>query len=218
VTAGVTKGYSVSEANSKLEKYADQLNLADGYSWSTGGANQQNQESVQSILEAMLLSFMLIIITMVLQFHSFRKALIVMLVIPLSISGVFIVFAVTQTPLSFPALIGILALFGIVVKNSILIVDKINQNLHAGLEYKTAIIDAAESRLEPIALTSFAAILGLIPVTLSNALWQGLGGAIIAGLMFSGSIMLFLIPVAYYMIFFSSEGQGKIPGNKEEIK
>src|SRR6185437_14643307 len=194
VTAGVTKGYSVSAANAKLEKFVDTLNLPDGYSWSTGGVNQQNNDSVTSILEAMLLSFMLIIITMVLQFHSFRKALIVMLVIPLSISGVFIVFSVTQTPLSFPALIGILALFGIVVKNSILIVDKINQNLRAGLEFQTAIVDAAESRLEPIALTTFAAILGLIPITLSNALWQGLGGAIISGLIFSGSIMLFLIP------------------------
>ena len=210
VSAGVLKGYSISQANTNLEKFADSLNLPDGYSWSTGGANQQNNDSVASILQAMLLSFMLIIITMVLQFHSFRKALIVMLVIPLSVSGVFIVFAVTQTPLSFPALIGILALFGIVVKNSILIVDKINQNLHAGLEYKTAIIDAAESRLEPIALTSFAAILGLIPITLSNALWQGLGGAIISGLMFSGTIMLFLIPVAYYIIFLNSEGKGKI--------
>jgi multidrug efflux pump subunit AcrB len=207
VSASVTKGYSATETNAKLEKYADSLNLPDGYSWTTGGVNQQNNDSVTSILEAMLLSFMLIIITMVLQFHSFRKALIVMLVIPLSISGVFIVFSVTQTPLSFPALIGMLALFGIVVKNSILIVDKINQNLRAGLEFQTAIVDAAESRLEPIALTTFAGILGLIPITLSNALWQGLGGAIISGLIFSGTIMLFLIPTVYYLIFNSSEGK-----------
>lgn len=144
---------------------------------------------------------------MVLQFTSFRKALIVMLVIPLSISGVFIVFAITHTPLSFPALIGILALFGIVVKNAILIVDKINQNLKAGLHFQDAIVDASESRLEPIALTSFTAIVGLIPITLSNALWQGLGGAIIAGLLFSGTIMLFFIPVVYYLIFQSSEGK-----------
>lgn len=207
VSASVTKGYNATVINAKLEKYADSLNMPDGYSWSTGGVNQQNEQSVESILEAMVLSFLLIIITMVLQFHSFRKALIVMLVIPLSVSGVFIVFSITQTPLSFPALIGILALFGIVVKNSILIVDKINQNLRAGLEFQTAIVDAAESRLEPIALTSFAAILGLIPITLSNALWQGLGGAIIAGLIFSGSIMLFLIPTVYYLIFNSSEGK-----------
>ena len=132
-----------------------------------------------------------------------------MLVIPLSISGVFIVFALTTTPLSFPALIGVLALFGIVVKNSILVVDKINQNLKSGLPFREAIVDASESRLEPIALTSFAAIIGLVPITLSDPLWRGLGGAIIAGLFFSGSIMLFFIPVVYYLMFESSEGKGK---------
>lgn len=207
VTAGVTKGYSVTEKNKQLETFANSLNLPAGYSWSTGGVNEENQNSVNSILQAMILSFLLIIITMVLQFSSFRKALIVMLVIPLSISGVFIVFALSRTPLSFPALIGILALFGIVVKNSILIVDKINQNLKAGMKYMDAIVDASESRLEPIALTSFTAIIGLIPVTLSNALWRGLGGAIISGLFFSGTIMLFFIPVVYYLIFQRSEGK-----------
>jgi multidrug efflux pump subunit AcrB len=161
----------------------------------------------------MLLSFLLIIITMVLQFSSFRKAFIVMLVIPLSISGVFIVFSLTHTPLSFPALIGVLALFGIVVKNAILVVDKINQNLKQKMEFKESVIDAAESRLEPIALTTFATIVGLIPITLSDPLWQGLGGAIIAGLFFSGSLMLFFIPVVYYLMFVGSEGK-KAPKGK----
>ncbi len=202
VTASVQAGYSVSEANQKLSDYANNgLDLPTGYSWSTGGVNQTNQDSVTSILEAMLLSFLLIIITMVVQFGSFRKALIVMLVIPLSIAGVFIIFAITHTPLSFPALIGVLALFGIVVKNSILIVDKINQNYRIGMNHIEAVSDAASSRLEPIALTSFATIVGLIPITLSDPLWQGLGGAIIAGLAFSGTIMLFFIPVVYYYWF-----------------
>ncbi|MGH9858151.1 MAG: efflux RND transporter permease subunit, partial [Acidobacteriota bacterium] len=102
VTAGVKNGVTVTEENAKLEKFADSLNLPEGYSWSTGGVNEENQNSVNSIIQAMGLSFFLIILTMVLQFNSFRKALIVMLVIPLSISGVFIVFGITQTPLSFP--------------------------------------------------------------------------------------------------------------------
>jgi multidrug efflux pump subunit AcrB len=201
VTAGVRSGYSVSLENQKLLQFANSFQFPEGYSWSTGGVNEQNQESVISILQAMILSFVLILITMVLQFGSFRRALIVMMVIPLSISGVFIVFALLHIPLSFPALIGVLALFGIVVKNAILVVDKIMVNIREGIEYKYAIIDGAESRLEPIALTTFATILGLIPITLSNALWQGLGGAIISGLLFSGMIMLFFIPVVYYIIF-----------------
>lgn len=207
VSAGVAPGYSVTDLNKNLESFADSINLPDGYSWQTGGVNEENNKSVTSIMQAMLLSFFLIIVTMVLQFSSFRKALIVMLVIPLSISGVFIVFAITNTPLSFPALIGTLALFGIVVKNSILVVDKITQNLRSGMGYTEAVVDGAESRLEPVALTSFAAIVGLIPITLSDPLWRGLGGAIISGLFFSGSIMLFFIPVVYYLMFQDSEGK-----------
>lgn len=209
VSAAVGKGISATEENKKLTQFADSLNLPEGYSWSTGGVNEENQNSVTAILAAMLLSFMLIVITMVLQFSSFRKAFIVMLVIPLSISGVFIIFSLTHTPLSFPALIGVLALFGIVVKNAILIVDKINKNLKEKMSFEEAIVDGAESRLEPITLTTFATIMGLIPITLSDPLWQGLGGAIIAGLFFSGSIMLFFIPVVYYLIFVGSEGKRK---------
>lgn len=209
VSASVTQGTSSTEMNTKLEEFAKTLNLSDGYSWATGGVNEENDQSVQAILMAMILSFLLIIITMVLQFASFRKAFIVMLVIPLSISGVFIIFSITGTPLSFPALIGVLALFGIVVKNSILIVDKINQNLKENMEFREAIVDAAESRLEPITLTSFATIVGLIPITLSDPLWRGLGGAIMSGLFFSGTTMLFFIPVVYYTFFNKSEGKKK---------
>lgn len=214
VTASVTKGVSPVEKNVELEKFADSLNLPSGYAWKTGGVNEENESSVNSILQAMILSFFLIIVTMVLQFSSFRKALIVMLVIPLSISGVFIVFSVTNTPLSFPALIGVLALFGIVVKNAILIVDKINQNLKYGMDFKEAIVDGAESRLEPITLTSIATIMGLIPITLSDPFWRGLGGAIMAGLFFSGSMMLFFIPVMYYLIFNKSEGKKSSKGKE----
>ncbi|NTU73289.1 efflux RND transporter permease subunit [Candidatus Roizmanbacteria bacterium] len=205
VTATVTKGYTTTTLNQNLEKFANSIQLPQGYSWKTGGANEENQKSVTSILQAMGLSFLLILTTMVIQFGSFRKALIVMLVIPLSISGVFIIFALTHTTLSFPALIGVLALFGIVVKNSILIVDKIQANERVGLPFVTSIADGAASRLEPIALTSMTAIIGLIPVTLSNPIWRGLGGAIISGLTFSGTVMLLFIPVVYYAWFQKKE-------------
>ncbi len=206
VAAAIKRGFNLSDANAALEKYANQdLNLPEGYDWKTGGVNEENENSVQSILKAMFLSFMLITVTMVIQFSSFRRAVIVMLVIPLSISGVFIIFSLTKTPLSFPALIGVLALFGIVVKNSILLVDKIVANEKLKIPLSLAISTASASRLEPIALTSFATILGLIPITLTDPLWRGLGGAIIAGLSFSGITMLLFIPVVYYSIFKNSK-------------
>lgn len=205
VSASVKEGYSSTIINKDLESFANSMDLPAEYSWKTGGANEENEKSVQSILQAMILAFVLILATLVIQLGSYRKALIVMLVIPLALSGVFIVFALTGTPLSFPALIGVLALFGIVVNNSIILVDKINLNLKVKMDLTESIIDASVSRLEPIALGSITTIIGLTPITLSDPLWQGLGGAIIAGLMFSGTIMLFFIPVIYYSWFNDEE-------------
>lgn len=201
VSAGVSAGYSASTINADLQKYANSLTLPDGYTWQTGGANEENQKSVASILQAMLLSALLIIATMVIQFRSYRKAALVMSVIPIAISGVFVVFALTGTPLSFPGLIGILSLFGIVVTHAMMLIDKINRNITSGMPFKEALADGAASRLEPVFIGSFTTIVGLIPISLSNPLWRGLGGAIIAGLSFSGIIMLFFIPVLYYIVY-----------------
>jgi len=209
VNASVIKGFSVTDINKKLGEYTNKsINLPDGYTWQTGGVNEENAKSTKTVLEAMLIAVILITLTMIIQFESFRKALIVILVIPLSVAGVFILFAITRTSLSFPALIGVLALFGIVVKNSILVVDKITQNIKIGMPYDEAITDGASSRLEAIGLTSIAAILGLVPITISDPLWRGVGGAIIAGLSFSGIIILFFIPTVYYY-FFASEQKSK---------
>ncbi len=205
VSAGVNDGYSISTVNADLEKFADTLGLSQGYSWKTGGVNDENNKSVQSILKAMLLSAILIFGTMAIQFNSFRKALIVLMVVPLAVSGVFIMFSLVGIPLSFPALIGILALFGIVVNNSIIMVDKINRNMDSGLPLSQAISEGAASRLEPILLTALTTIVGLIPITLSDPIWQGLGGAIIAGLTFSGVAKLFFIPVIYRIWFAEKE-------------
>lgn len=201
VSATAAKGTSAADANANLIKYVKSLNLQSGYSYATGGANEENQKSVQSILMAMVLSFLLIMITMVLEFGSFRQALISMMLIPISTASVFYIFALTHTPLSFAALIGILALFGIVVTHAIVVIEKINENRAHGLSLRDAITDAAANRLEPVLLTSFATIVGLLPITIADPFWRGLGGAIIAGLLFSGLIKLFFVPVLYYNFF-----------------
>lgn len=202
VTADVKPGANIVDINTDLESYVDtKLNLPSGYTRKTGGVNEENQKSINSILQAMVLSSLLILITMVIQFKSYRQAAIVMGVIPLAISGVFIIFALSNTPLSFPALIGVLALFGIVVTHSMVIVDKISKNVKLGVGLKDAVAEGSASRLEPVLLTTLVSIVGLIPITLSDPIWQGLGGAIIAGLTFSGAIMLLFIPVVYYLTY-----------------
>ncbi len=206
VEAGVNDGEDVGAINREVATFADtDLNLPIGYLWQTGGANEESQESTNSILQAMVLALILIFLTLIILLNSYRKSFIVLLVIPPAISGVFFVFALTGMPLSFPALIGVLALFGIVINNSIIIIDQINKNRAQGLSFDDAVVDGAASRLDPIMMSSMTTIVGLLPITLSEPVWQGLGGAIISGLIFSGTIMLFFIPTVYYMMFEKEE-------------
>ncbi len=198
VTASVRQGFSTSDTNNELLKFAEtKLIYPPGYSFGTGGANEENAKSVQSVITAMGLAFLLIFVTMVIEFRSFRLAVITLCTIPIAVSAVLYVFAITGTALSFPALIGILALFGIVVTTAIVIVEKINENRAHGMNIDEAIIEAAGSRLEPIVLTSITTIVGLAPITIADPLWRGLGGAIISGLLFSGGLKLFFLPIVY---------------------
>jgi len=165
-----------------------------------GGENEQNAESVQSIIRAMIIALVLIISTLVIQFNSFRETFIVLVTIPLALIGVFWGLALFGISLSFPGLIGVVALFGIVVKNAIILVDKINLNLRSGIEFQESIVDAGKSRLEAIFITSICTIAGITPVTLSNETWLALGSAIIFGLALSSFFTLFIIPTLFMIL------------------
>lgn len=117
--------------------------------------------------------------------------------IPLALIGVFLGLAIFNMPLGFPGLIGVLALFGIVVKNAIILVDKINLNINSKIPFYEAIIDAGKARFEAIFITSLSTILGILPITLSDEFWRGLGSAVIFGLMLSSFLTLFVIPILF---------------------
>lgn len=200
LSANVTKEISSTEVFNEFKKKIVGYSFPQGYGISYGGENEQNQESVLSIIRAMVIAFILIISTLIVQFDSFRKAVIVLITIPLALIGVFLGLATFGVPLSFPGLIGILALFGIVVKNAIILVDKINLNIKTGIPFSEAIIDAGKSRMEAIFITSISTIFGILPVTLSNATWTALGSAVIFGLMLSSFLTLFIIPSLFVMM------------------
>ncbi|HYD35686.1 MAG TPA: efflux RND transporter permease subunit [Vitreimonas sp.] len=204
VTADV-QGTTSPEVLRQFQEKVKDYDMPAGYTWDVGGANEENEKSVQSIIQAMGISFFMILVTMVLQLKSFRKAILVVIVIPLALIGVAINFTLFQIPLSFPALIGVLSLFGIVVNNALMMTEKINLNLEYGFSTKDAVVDASSSRLEAIFLSSFSSVVGLLPVTISDPLWRGLGGAIIAGLSVSGLLILFLLPAMYIEVYGTKE-------------
>lgn len=182
------------------DKVFNEYELPQGYEISYGGENEQNTESVESIIRAMVIALVLIISTLVIQFNSFKKSAIVLVTIPLALIGVFVGMAIFGIKLSFPGLIGIVALFGIVVKNAIILVDKINLNMKTGIVFEESIIDAGKSRLEAIFITSICTIAGIVPVTISNETWLALGSAIVFGLLLSSFFTLFIVPTLYFML------------------
>ena len=197
LTAGADSTTNSTQLLAGFQERIRDYQLPNGYEIGYGGENEQNQESVLSIIRAMFIAVFLIIATLIVQFNSFRKAFIVLVTIPLALIGVFFGMALLQVSLSFPGLIGVLALFGIVVKNAIILVDKINLNIKSGIPFEEAIFDAGRSRLEAIFITSLCTIFGILPVTLSNETWTSLGSAIIFGLSLSSFLTLFIIPTLF---------------------
>jgi hydrophobic/amphiphilic exporter-1 (mainly G- bacteria), HAE1 family len=187
------------------KKLAASYKLPAGYAITYGGENEQNTESVLSIIRAMALAGILIISTLIIQFNSFKRALIVLVTIPLALIGVFYGMAIVRVSISFPGLIGVLALFGIVVKNAIILIDKINLNLRTGIPFIEAIVDAGKSRLEAIFITSICTIFGIIPITLSSEMWRALGSAVIFGLMLSSFLTLFMVPILFVLLIKKSD-------------
>lgn len=205
LTAGVSGTTNATSVLADFQKKVADYPLPAGYSIKYGGENEQNAESVLSILRAMIIAMVLIVATLVIQFNSFKKAIIVLVTIPLALIGVFVGMAIFNVSLSFPGLIGILALFGIVVKNAIILVDKINLNIKTGIPFTDSIIDAGRSRLEAIFITSICTILGILPISLSNEMWRSLGGAVIFGLSISSLLTLFIVPALYLSFIKESE-------------
>ena len=184
----------VNESLKKLEKIP-------GEKFQVGGDNEETNRLVKEMGMAMLVGVFLILIILVLQFDSFLQSFVIVLLIPFSLTGVLLGFWISGTPISFPSMIGIVALAGIIVNDAIILIDKINHYIKAeGREIKEACIEAGKERAQPIAITSITTILGLLPLAFSDPIWEGLGFAIIYGMVFSTILTLLLVPCL--LIFF----------------
>lgn len=201
VTASAKKWYTGNEIMNEFNKKMTNYKLPWGYKFITWWANEESQKSVQSLLIALMFWLVFIVATLVLLYDSYSQAILVMVTIPLSLIWVFYGLTLFGQPLSFPWLIWLVALFGIVVRNWIILFDKINLNLKEKIPFKESIIDAWVSRLEPVFLTSVCTVLGMIPLTLSNPTWTSLWLSIIFWLAVSTFFTLLVLPSLYYLVF-----------------
>jgi len=156
----------------------------------------------------------LIFAVLVLQFSSFKQPFIVFSAIPLAFAGSILALFITGFSFSFFAFVGFTSLVGIVVNNSIILVDYTNQLLAKGMEVRAAIQKSCETRFTPIILTTLTTIVGLLPLTLTNSnLWSPLGWTIIGGMVSSTLLTLLIVPILYK--WFTNKNRIKPEGGEE---
>jgi HAE1 family hydrophobic/amphiphilic exporter-1 len=197
VTSYTKSDVSASEVFAEVQSRMKDMEIPDGYDVSLGGEREDITQSYTDMFRAMILAIFLIGGAMVLQFNSFRQPLFILATIPLALIAVFPGLALVGEPLSFPGIIGVVALVGIVVNNAIILIDQINRLRKDGSSKEKAVVAAAQARLEPIILTTVTTVLGMLPITLTNPLWGPLGYSIIFGLTFSTFTTLLVIPLLY---------------------
>ncbi|MGY0039499.1 efflux RND transporter permease subunit [Pedobacter sp. NJ-S-72] len=201
VQANVQEGFLVNRVIDDVVVKMDKLRLPAGYSYEMGGEVESRNNSFGGFLNIILVTVFLFIAVLILLFKTFKSTLIVLSVIPLGVVGAAVALWITGNSLSFVAIIGLIALAGIEVKNTILLVDFTNQLRKQGKSLQEAIREAGEVRFLPIVLTSLTAIGGLIPIAIStNPLIAPLAIVLIGGLISSTLLSRIVTPIIYELI------------------
>jgi len=200
VSAFLEPGALAAKVTPEVERRLAGIALPPGYRLSLGGQAEAQSESFSGLGAAITIAIFGILAVLVLEFGRFRSALVVAGIIPLGLFGAVGALALTGNSLSFTAIIGIIALIGIEIKNSILLVDFTEQLRRDGVPLREAIERAGEVRFLPVLLTSVTAIGGLIPLALERSgLYSPLAIAIIGGLVSSTLLSRIATPVLYWL-------------------
>ena len=200
VSADLGPEGNVREINAELlNRIESEVELPAGVRFSLGGETEESDQAFAELFLALIVGITLMLGVLVLQFNSFRYPVYVLSIVPFSLIGILYGLAVVGTPLSFPSIMGFIALTGIVVNNSILLIDMINTIRRESPDrpIREIVVEASASRVRPIILTTVSTVLGIVPLLFSDPIWVPLATAIMFGLSFSVIITLILIPMLY---------------------
>ena len=177
--------------------------LPNGVSVEYGGMIEEQEKSEKALTMMILLGIVLVYMVMAAQFESLLHPLLIMFSVPFAFSGVVAVLHLTGTPLSMSAYIGMVLLVGIVVNNSIVLVDYVNLLRARGRALREAIVEGGRQRLRPVMITTCTTVLGMMPMATSHgdgsATWRPLGLVVVGGLALASVVSLVLVPTLYYI-------------------
>ncbi|MDB5977473.1 MAG: acriflavin resistance protein [Nevskia sp.] len=200
-----TSGEDLSRVETQVQKIVADTKLPEGIRIQLHGSVKSMNSSFASFATGLLLSTLLVYLILVAQFASFKDPFLILLAIPTGLTGVVLTLLFTGTTLNVMSLMGVVMMVGIVVSNSILIVEFTRRLIADGHPLREAVIEACQARLRPILMTSLATIIGLIPMALKlgegSEAYAPLARAIVGGLSASVVTTVFVVPVAYFLAY-----------------
>ena len=198
VLAETAEGMTYSDVLAHAMPRLQALELPAGVRLALGGAAAEADRANSAIFRTLPVGLLLLLAFLLWQFNSFRLAGIVLITVPLAAVGVVPGLVLSGQPFGFTAMLGVIALIGIVVNNAIVLIDVIERKRQQGLEPDQAIVEAVSRRIRPILLTTATTVAGLLPLTLTQStLWPPMAWAIISGLLASTLLTLLVIPATY---------------------
>jgi multidrug efflux pump subunit AcrB len=184
----------------RLRPQIESIELPPGYELSWGGEYEDSANAQGGLAKVLPIGFLLMILTSILLFGKIRQPLIIWLTVPLAIVGITAGLLGFDGAFDFMSLLGALSLIGLLIKNAIVLIDEIDQQIDSGKEHLAAILDSTVSRMRPVAMASITTILGLIPL-LQDVFFVNMSITIMAGLGFATLLTLFFVPVLYSLFF-----------------
>jgi multidrug efflux pump subunit AcrB len=174
--------------------------LPKPYKVATGGLFEESQISQASVFAVVPLMIVLMLVAMMVMLVSFRRLVMVVAIMPLGLIGVVLTLLVFNRPLGFVAILGILALLGMIAKNAVILIVSIEEERANGRSVRDAVVGSATNRLRPMMLTALSTVLGLIPIA-PTVFWGPMAFAIMGGLMVATLLTLVLLPTVYMAVF-----------------
>ena len=193
-------GIGTEAARKAIAEKIEQMKLPNGYSISWEGEKKASDQSMKYLFNSFPLAVILMIGILILLFKDYKKPAIIFCCIPLILVGVIPTVLITGKPFGFVAIVGVLGLIGMMIKNGIVLMDEINLEIESGIPPRRALIQSSKSRLRPVMMASLTTILGMIPLV-PDAMFGSLAVTIMGGLFVGTLITLIFIPVLYALFF-----------------